>query len=258
MPDTGSNHGCRKLNRLTEVLGVFLSINLCHMGGEEGRMGTVVLRLLYIMYRVPLSQPRRLIRKLVKIIEGGEMWSACLRKIYKDYHAIEVGYGTYGGAFDLNNIQAGVCFGNYCSINGDVHIYTVNHPTQFVTTHPILYAPALGNATSDERVRNRLIIGHDVWIGRGVSILPTVHFIGDGAIIGAGTILTKDVPPYAIVVGNPGRVIKFRFSTNQISRLQDTKWWNWDRHQLAKYANGMRAPDVFLKCVESHEQPDWH
>lgn len=75
---------------------------------------------------------------------------------------------------------------------------------------------------------DKVIIGNDVWIGMNVCILPGVK-IGDGAVIGAGSVVTKDVPDYAIVAGNPARIIKFRFCENTVKILKQSKWWNWDR-----------------------------
>ena len=74
-------------------------------------------------------------------------------------------------------------------------------------------------------------IGNDVWIGEGARILSGVS-IGDGAIIGAGTVVSKNVPDYAVVVGNPGRVVKYRFTKKKIKFLQNLKWWNWTSEEV--------------------------
>ena len=77
----------------------------------------------------------------------------------------------------------------------------------------------------------QIIIGHDVWIGHGVKILGGVK-IGNGAVIGTGAIVAKNIPPYAIAVGNPARVIKYRFDEETIKKLLAVKWWNWDLKKL--------------------------
>lgn len=80
----------------------------------------------------------------------------------------------------------------------------------------------------------KINIGNDVWIGQNVVVLPTCIFIGNGAVIGAGSIVTKDVPAYSIVVGNPAKVIRMRFKEEIIEKLEVTQWWLWDKETLIK------------------------
>tara|TARA_R110002020_G_scaffold10961_3_gene41566 strand:- start:6502 stop:6852 length:351 start_codon:yes stop_codon:yes gene_type:complete len=80
------------------------------------------------------------------------------------------------------------------------------------------------------------VIEDDVWIGHNAIILPGASRIGRGSAIGAGAVVTKDIPPYSIVAGNPGRVIRQRFSDKRISELEDLKWWEWDREKLTRFA----------------------
>ncbi len=176
---------------------------------------------------------RYLTRKILKL-EGGQAYSKTIRKIYEDLYSIKIGYGTYGGCFDLANIPKGVEFGNYCSIAGHVRIFRANHPENFFTTHPLLYNPAMGHVKIDLLERPTLTIGHDVWIGSDVIILPSVNNIGNGSIIGAGSIVTKDVEPYSIVVGNPAKFKRKRFSDEVILKLEATKWWELEKKDLVK------------------------
>lgn len=76
-----------------------------------------------------------------------------------------------------------------------------------------------------------------MWVGENAVILPSCHCIGDGAIIGAGAIITKDVPPYAIIVGNPAKILRYRFSPSQIEYLQSSKYWKLSKEDLALTAN---------------------
>lgn len=95
---------------------------------------------------------------------------------------------------------------------------------------------------------NKRTIGHDVWIGRNAILLPKVHNIGNGAIIGAGAVVTHDVEPYSIVAGNPAKIIKYRFSKSQIEKLESSEWWLLDPSQIKdaiKYKN-----DVDLYCAK--------
>jgi acetyltransferase-like isoleucine patch superfamily enzyme len=173
--------------------------------------------------------------------EGGYAFSQSIRKFYINRYGIHIGYGSYGGIFDNNNIPAGVYVGNYCSIAQGVKIFRTNHPINYFTMHPLFYNPALGYVNEDILERPELHIGNDVWIGASSIILPTVKNIGNGAIIGAGSIVTKDVLPYSIIAGNPAKLISMRFSDDIIKKLEESKWWTLDKETLInnkeKYAN---------------------
>lgn len=90
------------------------------------------------------------------------------------------------------------------------------------------------NPAADPLVRHQMIIGSDVWIGANAQLLGSIH-IGNGAVIGAGAVVAKDVPPYAVVVGNPARIIKYRFDEETITRLQRIKWWNWPKENIETF-----------------------
>ena len=124
--------------------------------------------------------------------------------------------------------------GKFCSIAKNVSIGTTAHPTNFLTTSPIPYMD-ISNITGglsipkDRRIsfqhKKPVMIGNDVWIGLNAVIMDGVT-IGDGAIIGAGAIVTKDISPYAIALGVPAKVIKYRFPEETIQRLLKTRWWD--------------------------------
>ncbi|MBN2604074.1 MAG: CatB-related O-acetyltransferase [Candidatus Thermoplasmatota archaeon] len=136
--------------------------------------------------------------------------STLLRDIFKRFYRIDIGMYSYG-CFTPERIRPGVKIGRYCSFGPDIKIYNANHPLHFISTHPYLYAKQYGVTDIDLLDRHEVIIGDDVWIGANVVILPSVKNIGTGAILGAGSIVTKDVPAFAVVVGNPAKVIKYRF-----------------------------------------------
>lgn len=125
-----------------------------------------------------------------------------------------------------------VTIGNYCSIAKNVTIQENNHNVARFTTY-YLNKNVLKSAAEDNISKGSIKIGHDVWIGDGAKVLSGVN-IGTGAIIGANSVVTKDVPPYSIVVGVPGRVIKYRFGEATIAKLLDSQWWEFEKDELAE------------------------
>ena len=93
-----------------------------------------------------------------------------------------------------------------------------------------------------------ITVGSDVWIGAKSTIMSGIK-INDGAVVGAGSVVTKDVPPFAIVGGNPAQIIKFRFSPEQIIDLMNIKWWDWDEDKIKKEAMSLWSPNIdeFIK-----------
>lgn len=118
--------------------------------------------------------------------------------------------------------------GKYCSIALNVTIGADRHPTDWLSTHPFQY-----NGTDNFEHVKITTIGNDVWIGTNAVILTGVY-VGDGAIIGASAVVTKDVPPYAIVAGVPAKIIRYRFNQDIINKLLELKWWDLDHHLLYK------------------------
>ena len=130
--------------------------------------------------------------------------------------------------------------GKFCSIAENVSIAGGVHPTQtFVSTHPVFYSikKQCGITFTDKNYFNefteRIVIGNDVWIGKNTIILNNTK-IGDGSIIAAGSVVTKDVPPFSIYGGVPAKKIKDRFSQQQISILSEDRWWDKDESWLRK------------------------
>jgi acetyltransferase (isoleucine patch superfamily)-like protein len=129
-----------------------------------------------------------------------------------------------------------VLVGNFCSIAQGVTILLGGeHFLNRVSTYSWHgeagdYFPA-SRAFEDSYSKGNVVIGHDVWLGRNALILSGVN-IGDGAVIGAGAVVVKDIPPYAIAAGNPARVIRYRFDRQQIAALEKIQWWNWDDSKI--------------------------
>ena len=129
------------------------------------------------------------------------MYSLTVRDIYREYHDLDVGLYTIGPCeAGPDKLAPGTSIGRYSSI-----YYTVRTM-----------------CTQNQR----LIIGNDVFIGHNSIILPTVERIGDGAFIGAGSVVQTSIPPYGVVIGNPARVVKYRFSEKTIAGLLESRWWD--------------------------------
>jgi phosphonate metabolism protein (transferase hexapeptide repeat family) len=137
--------------------------------------------------------------------------------------------------------------GKFCSIAAQTRINPGNHPTWRAAQHHFSYR-SISYGLSDEdddaffdwRRSHRVTIGHDVWIGHGAVVLPGVE-IGTGAVVGAGAVVSKDVPPFAIVVGVPAQVKKYRFAPELREALLELAWWNWPREQLAAALGDFRS-----------------
>lgn len=140
--------------------------------------------------------------------------------------------------------------GQFCSISDEVVIGGAEHPMDWVSTSPVFQnvkhsGPKRKFAEFGFEGIKRTIIGNDVWIGKRAIIKAGVH-IGDGAVVGSGSVVTKDVPPYAVVGGVPAKVIKYRFDETTIDRLLKSKWWDLSDDQLLKYARHIKEPKDFL------------
>lgn len=146
--------------------------------------------------------------------------------------------------------------GNYCSIAERVTITGMNHPIEYITTSPIIYFKSRGFIKEDrdylinKSKNKKVVIGNDVWIGMNVTILPSVK-IGNGAIIGAGSVITKDVPDYSVVVGNPARILKFRFSDEEIDLLNKSQWWDWSDDIIRKHIDKLCNKEEFFEFIRT-------
>lgn len=127
------------------------------------------------------------------------------------------------------------CIGNYTSIANNVSIGQGEHATDLVSTSSIFYKNEY-----DELTKEHCIIGNDVWIGVGAVILRGVK-IGDGAIIGANAVVTKNIPDFCIAVGIPARVLRKRLPDNVIERIEKTLWWNEDLSNAKKIINNLTS-----------------
>lgn len=197
-----------------------------------------VSKLFLYLYRIRVRVIRKIIEKICLRIEGGQFFSQTIRQIYSKYYGLHIGYGSYGGCFAHENFPApcDITFGRYCSIGSNVKVFRANHPASNFTTSPVLYNPILGFVNKDLLERPSLQVGNDVWIGSSVIILPGCKKIGDGVIIGAGSIVTHDIEPFSIVAGNPAKIIRKRFNEQQAALWYQSKWWLYDYNELKQHA----------------------
>lgn len=137
--------------------------------------------------------------------------------------------------------------GKFCSIAAETRFIMNggNHPTNWLTTYPFPIFGQGWEAAMPEKWPHRgdTVIGNDVWIGYGAIIMPGVS-IGNGAIVAAGSVVTRDIAPYAIVGGNPAQVIRSRFARADIGRLERIAWWNWDLEKITRHVQAICSSDI--------------
>ena len=165
----------------------------------------------------------------------------------KRYPNHRFGSGTYGNLIirDFLGVDA-VSVGSYTSIGPGVQIMLgADHRVDWVTTYPFnINWPEFSDIGGHPKSNGSVFIGSDVWIGLETVIMSGVT-IGDGAVIGARSVVTKDIPPYAIAVGSPAKVIKYRFDPSIVERLEKIKWWTWSETTIRK-----AVPDLLSLKIE--------
>lgn len=175
--------------------------------------------------------------------------------LYDNVHLLNVEIGDFSYVSSrtlLNHTKVG----RFCSIGPDVCAGSGMHPaSEFVSTHPMFFSiRKQTKITLADRnyftEYKQTTIGNDVWVGARSIIMDGI-IIGDGAIIGAGAVVTKNVPPYAIVGGVPAKIIRFRFSEEQIFTLTRVKWWDWSIDKLTTHASKFRNIREFSDWINN-------
>jgi acetyltransferase-like isoleucine patch superfamily enzyme len=143
---------------------------------------------------------------------------------------VRIGYGTTIG--EACHVVGPATIGNYCQLAPAVCVYGQDHPTEFLSmsTSPAFFDRHL----RDHLVKSPVTIGHGSWLGCNSVVLRGVT-VGNGAVVGAGTVVTRDVEPYAVVVGNPARVVRTRFDDETAALVEESRWWELTHDELAPF-----------------------
>jgi acetyltransferase-like isoleucine patch superfamily enzyme len=164
-------------------------------------------------------------------VSGSQLGFYSRLKKFVEFKNSTLGDYSYVSSFSVVNATD---TGKFCSIAHGVKIGLWEH-NMWVTTHSFYLFESSGNFVKGfkpyEADHIRTSIGNDVWVGANTVIMKGIR-VDDGSIIGAGSVVTRDVPPYAIMVGNPAKVLKLRFSENDVEYLLGLKWWEFSREKL--------------------------
>lgn len=205
---------------------------------------------------------KRVKKKIKKIFFGNKPNSAWTKIRMKNEilkYGFEIGDHTYGLPKTLYGAEnSNLIIGKYCSFGENVKIYLGgNHNIKRATTYPFGAFKRFWSLSDDYNEvpisKGSVIVGSDVWIADDVTILSGVN-IGHGAVIGNKSLVTKDVPPYCIVAGNPARIIKKRFGEEVISKLLEISWWNMDDvkvKEIIPYLLNENVEEFIKKCSEA-------
>lgn len=165
-----------------------------------------------------------------------------------------IGHKSYGSVI-RRGVHNSVTIGKYCSIAAGLIVDGgFGHNTEFISTYPFsIMFDECSQLTGHPVWKGDVTIGNDVWIGEDCLIMSGVT-IGDGAVIGARSTVTKDIEPYSINVGSPSRKVKQRFTNDQISDLLKIKWWDWDESKILENAHLLMSKEID-SFISTHKIP---
>lgn len=208
--------------------------------------------------RVPIYLEHH--NRIAGVIPIGQELAFDAPVLAEPYATFEAGgfWNSGGFSYSRSVLPPNTKVGRYCSISWRVGVLGTAHPLHHISTHIFTFREhyARGIAAREGRAprpaafvpeRGPVVIGNDVWIGQDVLIQQGVR-IGDGAVVAAGAVVTRDVPPFAIVGGNPARIIRYRFPEPLIERIRRVAWW---RYHVADFAGlDVADPERFLDGLE--------
>ncbi len=175
--------------------------------------------------------------------------------IHEAFPQYDIGRATYGIPKVIWGGDGGATLriGAFCSIAGEVEIFLGGeHRVDWVTTFPFsVMWPSASHIEGHPATKGDVVVGNDVWIGRRATLLSGVT-IGDGAVVGSCSLVTKDVAPYTIVGGNPARPVRARFDEATVERLLAIRWWDWDDATIERFLPLMLSDRIedFLAAAE--------
>lgn len=193
--------------------------------------------------------------KILKKLRGSSILNSSIHntsKIESGSHIVNTNFGKHSFCgYDCEIINCNV--GSFCSIANGVIIGGGMHPIEWVSTSPVFYEgrdSVSAKFSMHQRAEDkRTLVENDVWIGRNAIIKQGVT-IGTGAVIGMGSIVTKNVEPYSIVAGCPAKEIRKRFDEITVKKLLASNWWNYNDKDLFKYAKYFNDPEKFIAELE--------
>ncbi len=178
-------------------------------------------------------------QNICRYLSKGDIMSYYSRQIYNEFQTKYISDNVQAGEFTYGIPGIGFCLGGanlsigkFCSISSEVEIMLgEEYREDWCTTYPFHNWMSEFQCVEGDKLKKDVFIGNDVWIAHGSTILSGVH-IGNGSVIGANAVVTKDVEPYSIVGGNPAKLIKKRFDEETIKKLEDIQWWNWEKKYI--------------------------
>lgn len=237
MPDTKDTEPTDADKEISPPKTDYGGVRLCDLESEIGLRRSPWASALSRCYTLP--KMRRLVLRLASRFEGGTIYSYTLRKLLWEHHRVYAGADSYGPWARPGAMPAGTVIGRYVSMAQGVKIFTRNHPSDRLSMHPFFYNKHLGYVADDTIDSTSCWIGHDAWLGDSAIITPRCNRIGIGAIVGAGSVVTKDVPNFAVVAGNPAKLIRFRFDEKTQSLILASRWWEKSIEELVSHMDFM-------------------
>lgn len=183
----------------------------------------------------------RLLARVARRLEGGDLRSRTLRRILWHRYEVRAEVFSYGGFHEPGACEPGLSVGRYASVSRDAR-WGLPHPLDHIALSPVFAQPENGFTEHWPFERPTLEIGADAWIGAHSVIVSGCRRIGIGAVIGAGSVVTKDVPDFAIVVGAPARIVRYRFGEELREAILRSRWWTYSPEKLRRLKQVFTAP----------------
>lgn len=197
-------------------------------------------------YRILLKMPRMIQHFVYRLLYKPQFGKGVVLYGWSIFSSnVRIGDYSY---LKPNNFMRNVTVGKFCCIADNFSVGLNEHPYHDFSSYSFtgLASPVRSRISGKYHAEEKMtIIGNDVWIGQDVIVKSGVT-IGNGAVIGARSVVTKDVPPYAVVAGVPARIIKYRFEQDKIDLLQKLKWWDWDLEDIVGNLDRLHSFDNTL------------